>query len=388
MVNEGDQSASAETVVDGDALGFLRDPLKHWNNDDLMLTKATREQVRKDRPNAFMVLDWPEMRSLFHDIDQTSKTAKKKVRNSGTKAVFIAASGLALAALATWLLIPGSIAARMAGVVAAMLLVGGITMGFWPRLYGHSRSAWLMTRLRAERLRQLHFQLLLANFDVAVKAMRDPNELEELQELRRKALARFQDRYITPTSATLQSILNDQAVSQAWHDATWAGNPPSTKYLPQEDCIELLDALHRLRFGVQRYYSNIHVQEHANAPKVRSAWLDRGANLLTIGLVVASLVLAVALILGSSTWEAAGIAITATCAAGIAALRSLEDGLQYDNDARRMSWYLAAIDALDDSYDRQRIPGRLRLHKHLEHLAYREMQEFLISHHEARFVLQ
>ncbi|MEP1535130.1 MAG: hypothetical protein ABJX35_01655 [Hyphomicrobiales bacterium] len=387
-MSSGDQSASVRSAHDEDEVGFLRAPLKHWNNDDLMLAKATREQVQKDRPNAFRALDWPEMRNLFHDIDEASKIAKKNVRNNGTKAVLIAAFGLALAALATWLLVPGSFASRTAGIVAAALLVGGITMGVWPRLHGHHRSAWLITRLRAERLRQLHFQLLLANFEVAVKAMRDPTDLKELQELRRKALVRFQDRYITPTSTTLQSILNDQAVSLTWHDATWAGDPSSTKDLPQEDCIELLDALHRLRFGVQRYYSNIHVQEHANAPRIRSAWLDQGANLLTIGLVVASLVLAAALILGSSTWEAAGVATTATCAAGIAALRSLEDGLQYDNDARRMGWYLAAIDALDDGYDRQRIPGRLRLHKQLEHVAYREMQEFLITHHRARFLLQ
>lgn len=387
-MNEDDRSSSTESLMDEDATGFLRNPLRHWDNDDLMLTSATREQVRKDRPNAFVVLDWPEMRNLFRDIDETSKAAKKTVRNNGAKAVLIAASGLALAALATWLLVPGGFAARTSGVVSAALLVVGITMGVWPRLYGYNRSAWLMTRLQAERLRQLHFQLLLANFDVAAKAMRDPNELAKLQELRRTALSRFQDRYTSPTSSALRSVLSDQAMSQVWHDTTWAGDLPPTRDLLQEDCFELLDALHRLRFGVQRYFASVHLEEHANAPKVRSAWLDQGANFLTFALVIASLVLAVALILGSSAWEAAGVAITATCAAGIAALRSLEDGLRYDNDARRMSWYLATLDALEDNYDRQRIPGRLRLHKQLEHVAYRELQEFVISHHEARFVLQ
>lgn len=91
-----------------------------------MFTQEMRDQVEADRPRAFRVLDWPEMRMLFEEIDQRAKTAKRKVRNTGTQAVLVAASGLALAALASWLAPPDSAIALTLGLIAALMLIGGV----------------------------------------------------------------------------------------------------------------------------------------------------------------------------------------------------------------------------------------------------------------------
>lgn len=109
-----------------DETGLLRRPLAHWRNDDLMLTEKMRMQVKADRPRAFAVLDWPEMRQLFSEIDDRSKVGKRKVRSSGVQAVLVAASGLALAALAYWLVPQDGTLVRILGSVAALMLVGGV----------------------------------------------------------------------------------------------------------------------------------------------------------------------------------------------------------------------------------------------------------------------
>lgn len=371
-----------------DETGFLRNPLAHWRNDDLMLTEAMREEVKADRPRAFPVLDWPELRALFEEIDERAKAAKRKVRSRGAQAVLVAAAGLVIAALASWLAVPGETLARMLGIVAALMLVGGVLWGAWPRLRGHARSDWLIARLQCERLRQLHFQLLLGRIELAVRAMDDAKALATLETERQRALVRFRDRYMAMPSPTLHEVLGDIAADRAWMDETWGGGPPSGKELPSSDAVELLDAFHRLRFGVQRHYASLTVQEHVSAPGVRSGWLRKGADVLTAGMLLSSLVLAFALILEWTDLERACVALTAAFAAGVAALRTLEGGLRYGTDAHRMGWYLAALDALEAGYDRQQVPGRIRLHKQFEMISYREMQEFLMSHHQARFVLQ
>lgn len=371
-----------------DETGFVRNPLAQWKNDDLLLDEETRNQVRKDRPRAFPIVDWPEMRTLFKEIDQDAIAAKRKVRSQGVLAVWIATSGLVLAAFATWLAAPGSAAAVLFGIVSTLLLVGGVCLGLLPLLFGRDRSDWLVTRLKAERLRQLHFQFILGNLELAVRAMTDPAALEELHAKRAEALKSFADRLNPKSPAALFDVLRDSTAQHVWQDARWSAAPPSGKALPASEIGELLDALRRLRFGVQRHYAIIAVQEHFNAPGVRSTWLHRGADALTVAMLIASLLLALSLLFGLEGWDRALIALAASCAAGVAAFRTLEEGLRYGDDALRMAWYLAAIDALEADYDRLQASGRIRLHQELEALAYREMREFLTSHHRARFVLQ
>lgn len=371
-----------------DETGFVRNPLAHWKNDDLLLDEETRNQVRKDRSRAFPIVDWPEMRTLFDDIDKQSMAAKAKVRSQGVRAVWIATSGLVLAALATWLAVPGSAAALLLGIGSALLLVFGVGLGLLPLLRGRDRSDWLVTRLKAERLRQLHFQFILGNLELAVRAMTDPAALEELHVKRAEALKSFADRLDPRSPAALFDVLRDSTAQHVWQDARWSAAPPSGKDLPASEIGELLDTLRRLRFGVQRHYAIIAVQDHFNAPGVRSNWLHRAADALTVAMLASSVLLAGSLIFGFEGWERAFIALAASCAAGVAAFRTLEEGLRYDDDALRMAWYLAAIDALEADYDRLQAAGRIRLHRELEALAYREMREFLTSHHRARFVLQ
>ena len=76
----------------------LRDPLKDWPNDDLLIGDEERLDFSRRRPRLARIFDWPEMRAAFLEHDRPGNAARKRSQKNGMIVVTFGFVGLALAA--------------------------------------------------------------------------------------------------------------------------------------------------------------------------------------------------------------------------------------------------------------------------------------------------
>jgi len=365
------------------AEGPFANPLKDWRNDDLMLEEETRVYWQQNRPRAFRVLDWPELRESFQQHNLAANRGKRTSRVQGLLSVALA--GLGVITLALEPVIPNKWEGEVT-LAALLLMSAGGALGLLHWVILKSRHVWLGHRYWTERLRQMHFQSLVANIDLVCEAMTDDRKLEELQTLRRRWLGDF-TREATDPRVPLNGTCEDRTDGKAWMHSEW--RDAKNRAVPSETMDELMDALSVLRLGIQLMYARKINLNNIYSPKTRGLVL----RLTGVGATVAVISFATA---GWISWLAGGklmavglggwtVAAAVVSAFGIMA-RAMDDGLQTEADAERYRWYEEALENISEQFEAASVSGKVAKLRQLEQTSYQELRWFLRTHAGARFL--
>jgi len=362
--------------------GKFVDPLKDWPNDDLMVRKETRAIWRQNRPTAFRVLDWPELRQEFELHDAPASRGKRASRIQGLLSVALA--GLGIIVLAVTTVLPAE--ALHAVTLAALLLMflgGGLAIAH--RLLLSSRDVWLGHRYWAERLRQLHFQSLLVHFDLVCAAITDRKHLAELHRLRGVWLDDFKSEARDPR-AQIKEICEDRAATRTWLRPDWHEARSFRAEGPNAEA--LFEALGKQRIGIQYHYAKLNLGDDIYSPSVRTRLLKGVASAMT-GLVVGIALIGIVTLaighpvlgIGLSGWT---MLVGVASAIGLTS-RATNDGLQAEADDERCQWYFEAVGNIKERFESADSVGRLVALRQLEEVAYRDLRLFLRAHKAANF---
>ena len=138
-------------------------------NSDLLLGDADNEVAKHGFPELYDVLRDEELKAEFRPRDREANDAKKRSRFAGTLAVVL--GFLALSAAASEPIVGAEEGTRklIAGL-AGFLGITSVLIGFVGVIFRSRKERWLRARWCTERLRQLHFQTLLADFPLTLNA--------------------------------------------------------------------------------------------------------------------------------------------------------------------------------------------------------------------------
>lgn len=372
--------------------GFLDDPLKGWGNDDLLLTDEQRNFVAQRYPAAFRVLDWPELRTAFEQADKRANASRRSTRAAGVYLVLMAYLGLALAAASAILpnirmfMLQLDVAAATLG---ALLTVCASLLGLRVALAGSRKKNWVANRFWTERLRQLYFQFLINNFDLASEAMRADDRLAEYRRIRHRDLTAMLDELERATPLAIEQMSADLAEASPWLRRQWVEESDvGPAKSPEADA--LFDALERQRIGVQVRYVETKMMKGVSSPEWRATVIRWWSNVLTgVVLLLTVLVGVSAVVLNSAVAPPVLLLLFAsTCVSGlVVALRALDEGLQITADFDRYAWYRVAVLSIKRQFeDAQGRRSKLLLLRELERISYQELRRFLMSVVAARFV--
>lgn len=358
------------------------DLLKTWGNDDLLFDPGVREQVDKIYPGVARVLDWPELRELFAKHDALASRSKTISRRTGVLAVSAAGIGVALLALLPALQavgwVPAQAEALLSFVSLALLCVGSV-IAFWHRIGMQERDAWLGHRFWTERLRQLHFQILINHVELAAAAIGDDAALGELQRLRQRLLVEMT--MCTEMRSALRTIRSDLTEQEAWLTRPVSANVAST---PAQLDI-LLGALGLLRLGVQLEYVGRSLGVNVHAPTLR-AQVFKGLG--EVCMIAAFPVAVIAAVCFFQNMPAAGQAwsgvVGAIGAIGLTS-RALDQGLRASADTERFHWYQVSLSSIWKRFEAGDIEQKISALRDLEMVAYQEFRRFLTTHTGAHF---
>lgn len=364
---------------------------EHVFNDDLLMHRKDSEFTRRRFPRIMHVLDNPSLRAEFAKYEKVANEAREQVRVRGFIAVV--ASTVALVALATRPLWPHSSWTRwpaaiieLAGMLAAIIAIGGLWSGIWKR-------RWLSSRLMTERLRQWHFQLIVRRGREIEASCKGEEAIAAFQENRDHWLAHFLKGYQGHLDSQFESVVNDPLEKVAWlHEY------PSPYEQNSDILRDVYDAYELLRFEHQYGYAVYKLESTTNKPfwqflkwppNVQRAVLSGVSSSCFIAALILAALLVCADLFASSEYVEVYLRTAAIVVAIIgAALRTIEGGLGLEEEIERYREYREKISRLHDRFkhtpdDQQ----RLRLMEEVEYASVEEMQDFLRTHHKARFVL-
>lgn len=361
--------------------GLFQDALADWTNDDVLQTKEARAALGARHPTALRVLDWPELRAMFAKYDPPATKHGLRDRRFGLLSVGLAALGLILA-LASPLAIGAERAVEM--VAAALVVAGLTTMGFH-RFGAKSKSRALGQRFGAERVRALYFQAVLANLDLASRAMTDDAALGEWKMARGRLLDHLPDPEALPGQIPkLAGPVDDDA--EAWVAPEWS--TPAAPPEPSAELELLLRLLRGQRMDGQIDYVERKLGASLGAPGQRAAvvrMLSRlllGAAVVT-GAIAAVLVVGMGRALGDTDVKLA-LEVTAGALVAVMALAMLNDGRLLAGDAERYAAYLAAVSKARTRFDRGDLAEKVVALREMEIICYRDLRAFIGAHWRSR----
>lgn len=375
------------TMVAGGWIGesfrrFAEDPVRTWQNDDLLLNDQDRREFRQRDPEVFSVLDWPEFRNAFKNYDKSANSAKKWTDGLRVAAVLAATSALVFAAIASMFpehlrILAGVLALVLTFLSVALLAIGNMS------LFGLD-TAWLRNRFRTERLRQFFFQLILAEFDAASAAIGDPVALAEWRKRRQAILDNYVREVLsdyTALAAKMKKLVDDQTNEQSWINPLWAEASP---LLNTDNDTRLLNALFTRRIQRQGKYILRKTAPNAHNAKSRSKILRIASGLVSYAMLLCAAVLGLLLAQGHGFDDATIrllLALEALGGALLVGFRLASDAFGLAAESARYGRYEAEIEYHESKFLRSKLArDRYDALKDMELSSYREMREFIELH--------
>jgi hypothetical protein len=371
------------------AASVFNDALKGWGNDDLMLDAQVRKRIKALYPDVYRVLDWPRLREVFKRHDDLANAGKRKSRNLGAFAILLGGSGVAALALvqlcqnAGWI---GSALVSKLSIVTLAMMIAGTVLGILHWLGIRGRDRWLSHRFWTERLRQLHFQMLVNNIELAVAAIDSDEKLAAFNALREHELAKLEMR--VETQSAIRAMLKDVTESKGWLVAV---PPRDIGGVDSARLAQLLEALEFQRVRVQLDYVGRASNQSIHAPGLRAALLKTLGDVFTIAVVPIAAIGAWWYYSGDNPVELGKAAAWVAGANALSALglmaRAADEGLQNASDAERYEWYAAALEAVSTRFNNGDATAKIDALRELEVLAYQELRRFIGTHRRARFLI-
>jgi hypothetical protein len=367
--------------------GPLSDPFDGWGNDDLLLNQAARDAAIRADPKAFRALDWPELRELFSKHDTQAKALKQSSRYTGISIALLVGFGAAILALTPILPSSSQKFVTFIGLFSTMI---GVVAGFWHWILSSTKRNWLVNRLWAERARQLYFQIILNNLDVAARAMSDDDALAAWKELRAKILDTFIYDFTKMLHFQISAVYEDRGLKNVWLDRDWRMPRkiwPTRVNITDEmrsNVANLLKRLEQQRVQIQIRYAEGKLQASAASPQTRAKLLGAAGDLMTVTVALIALWAGMQVMAGADPT----VALAAGAAAGALGLlaRALEHGLRAKADAELFSWYLASVKSIEARFAGGVEAEQIQALRELEVHSYHEMRQYLLSHRDEKYV--
>lgn len=365
----------------------FRNPMLDWGNHDILFDPTGREQIEKEFPDIFPVVDWPELRETFDYWEQASKAAKFKTRQYGLLAVFLGTLGLILIALAP-LIAAGGNGKSLLAALGSVALIVGILIGFEHAVFGRFKMRWLEARYWAERTRQLYFQTFAFNLKLASEAISNADSFNAWCELKKQILSEFTVDSREKSLFSIKRISTDMA-SKSWVLLKrWEDQPNEGEFTVSNRLTEFLD---RQRFEYQKHYAESQNKAgNVHSKAGLSKKIEMFGDIMTAALVVSAVALAIGLLMTGGleqnliVWL---LAIQACMGAIIAAARVMEEGLVWKKDADRYAWYIENIEVIQAHYVAETSSEKVDALKDLERLTYDELHRFIRAHLDAKFLI-
>lgn len=360
------------------------DPLKGWSNRDILLDTGARDKLGQHNPRLLQVLDWPDIRTAFATHDKMANDAKRLSKRQGTIAVILV--GLGIIALGSEPLVSAGRPQTFLHTIALSFLTLGGLLGVLDWLVLRARGRWLGHRFWTERLRQLYFQFLLQEHQLAARGLEDDESLHQLTAKRGVAFERF---YRDPDDPRIQirEILGDTCDLSTWISSNWNSAPAMADPSTQTQII--LDALREQRIGVQAEYTQKNMGEDVYSPAMRDKLLKIGADAAIIMTLLAAACSWTVIVSGVQIMSFDGrewLAFVAIASAVVLMLRALREGLKTEEEMVRYTNYRDGVARVSALYDRGDHAAKIDALVELERLSYVELRSFLLSQHAARFV--
>jgi len=376
----------------------------HKFNDDLLANDGDLDRVRARYPCLVPVLHDPELIAYFAQYNVRADAAKAKSRVSGKWAIVLGAVAIALAAveIASWSLALKGLPLLIGGVAAVCGLCS-VGIGALNVLFGARKRDWLHSRFMSERIRQFHFQGLIARLPQIITLLEAEGERaaqsqDNYRQESRRLLDIFRDRFEGRVDAKFTS-----AIGPYGDRDLWLHEPDETPALREHrDALAPLFAAYReLRIQHQLDYTNYKLGgDHAlfstmpvrqtevleNLSKAGIAWL----------LLIHAAVLAVVLIevTAAPFGHAESIISVVFCVAIIViavvalAARAFQQGLQPEREIERYQQYRSAVQGILEQFDESDLPSqKVMAMRRMERVAFDEMRTFLITNDRSSFAI-
>ena len=260
----------------------FRDPLKDWPNDDLLIGDEERADFLRRRPRLARIFDWPEMRAVFLEHDRPANAARKRSQKNGMILVAVGGLALALSALVYYVASFWDAAGLVYAVFGLLSAFASAIVGLVGRsqvLRGAEKRRWLYNRYWTERIRQFHFQWILAMLPQAAAALDDDRALAGLESARDAAFGDFRHDTQRGLVTVFDRLKEDRAEESVWIDPAWARPAEAVEDGPAIG--DLLMGLRALRLGVQERYTRLKLHSGVFSSKTRLGWLLGASNMLT-----------------------------------------------------------------------------------------------------------
>lgn len=360
-------------------------------NDELLISDADKTAARELYPNIYPALDFPELRAVFDEVDPATNEAKRRSRFWGFVAVILVASSLIVASAERLYHGKGVIEVVMI-LLAAAAGVSGVILGLFGVLFAKSKRQWLYGRLITERLRQLHFQVMIALAPELLAAARI-GDWGAYHERRKLALDAFAADLMPRAGLVLDDLVSADDAEAVSEHLCWLVETQDGGLGAEPHLAELFRAYRRLRLARQIDFCRLKLRsDHrifTDAPKAQSARFTS----LTIVCILALLGIHIALVLSLFpgwyvTVGAVAHLLVVWLAIAVLALRTLEEGLQPKREIERYRNYKSALENIAQRFDRAGdAAARFSAMRELEELAFDEMVNFLKSNTEAKFIM-
>jgi hypothetical protein len=345
----------------------------------------------------------------------------------GTAAILLGGAAIMVAsievAIRVWAI--GDTVSHLASVdVAVLLIIGSIAaafglasvaLGVSGTLFGRRKEEWLINRFMGERIRQFHFQSLIAQLPLILamaSAEQDAcrtepcnqegkraekNSTESFLDDRHKRFVAFQADF-----DDLQREAKFADVVGAGGEADWHLCKPDAFSVPDSEQLKIFFRAYRhLRLQHQLNYAIYKLKgDHkifSDMPR-RHTQLIADINKFGIGLVITVhvgvlLIVAVAFfgwLFGALPNPRWAIIITPIFFFAIMALavvslcaHAFAEGLQPEREVERYQQYRSALKTILERFDEIDDPAeRIRIMWQMEQTTYEEMRNFLVTHHE------
>lgn len=365
-----------------------------FNTDIGLDSSRDHPYYRSQYPEIADFLIWPKLIEAFKAYEDKAVELKRNVRIYGIAAICLATIALSVAAISSKLSLPGNLfgsldTTTVLASVSLFFILLAVALGRGV-LFGHTRDEWLVLRLKAERIRQFHFQFIMVNFrsiasdDFGMKRNLLVEREKQLQSAQRKIEENGYHRKVVQDEELSNFLLAEGLRGQI-------------SELHEDRLEQLQKALIELRFEHQSGYAAHQLRKTRPGLSLTGSIADkaRGVNNLefiaTIGLL---LLQTIALICQIVAPQLTNLIIylslfVSLFALSIVALKSYEEGLHLPQDLTRNRTYAAGSAKLLREFRTAKsnidIDEQIKTLERMEELAYFETREFVITHSESRF---
>mgnify|MGYP003386782849 CR=1 FL=1 len=357
-------------------------------NHDLLLNDTDQAAARGLFPSVFFALDHPELRKLFGEFNDLATVAKRRSRKWGIIAVILATIALLIVSAEPLYKLLGDEELKkfiLAG--AAVCGLTGVLIGVTGTLFSGRARRWLQQRMAAERLRQFHFQWLVARAPEIAAAAGNSVAQEALIARRSAEFAAFRRDFVAHLEAEYSASVVEEDAPDCW----LFPESEHAKSNIQADMVVLFTAFERLRLKPQLQYTayRLHGDGRSFSPARQAAFFS-GVALSCVFIVFVLHGVALVGAMQTVAWTIEPFVHTFAIWAAIVALaiRTLEEGLGPHRELERLREYRSAVRLISERMTTAEAPAaKLAAMREMEEVAYEEMINFLKSNAEAHFLM-